>query len=154
MKLHNPLKSHEIAGRSYQFGRLTVGIGIEIESYLKTLPPEIEQIESSGILKSVPADVASSIVSDILQRHDIYPPDAITAICQKRNLLNATFCKTLVAAALRQYNPGIPADQVDAIAASATHMDATRIAMTLSGADDIDPKELPVPEVEAAKVAN
>lgn len=154
MKLANPLKSHEIAGRSYQFGRLTIGIGVELEAYLKTLPTEIEQVESSGILKSVPQEVATSIASDLLQRHDVYPPDAITSLYEKRNLLNSTFCYVLVKAALKQYNPGIPSSEIDSIANMATHQDATRIAMILAGADDIDPKDVAVPEVEAAKVAN
>lgn len=151
MKLHNPLKTHEIAGRSFQFGRLTIGIGIEIESYLKTIPPEIEQIESSGILKSVPPEVAGAIVSDALQRHDVWPPDAITAVCQKRNLLNASFCHVMVKAALRQYNPGLSPQDVEAIASQATHHDATKIALTLSGADDLDPKELAATAAQVAE---
>lgn len=151
MKLHNPLKTHEIAGRSFQFGRLTIGIGIEIESYLKTIPPEIEQIESSGILKSVPPEVAGAIVSDALQRHDVWPPDAITAVCQKRNLLNASFCHVMVKAALRQYNPGLSPQDIDSIASQATHQDATRIALTLSGADDLDPKELAAMAAQVAE---
>lgn len=146
MKLANTLKTHQIGGRSFQFGRLTIGIGVEVEEYLQSLPSEIYQVESSGILKSVPGDVASSIVSEMLQRHDVYPPDAITAICQKRNLMNAKFCKVLVRAALRQYNPGLPLDEVESVAEMATQEDATRIAVILIGVDENDPKELPVAE--------
>lgn len=144
MKLANTLKTHQIGGRSFQFGRLTIGIGIEIEEYLQSLPSELYQVESSGILKSVPGEVASSIVGDLLKRHDVYPPDAITAICQKRNLLNAKFCRVLVRAALRQYNPGLSVDEIESVAAMATQEDATQIAVILIGVDENDPKELPV----------
>lgn len=154
MKLANPLKSHEIAGRSYQFGRLTIGIGVEVEAYLATLPREIEQVESAGILKSIPPEDAKSIVTEMLARHDVYPPDAITAIHQWKHLLNAKFCKVMVAAALRQYNPGLTPEQIESIASSATLKEAGDIAITLLGLGDIDPKELAVPEVEAAKVAS
>lgn len=152
MKLSNPLKPHEIAGRSLSFGRLTIGMGMEIETWLKTLPTELEQIERSGILKSVTPEVADSIASEALQRHDLWPPDAITAICDRRFLMRAEFGVVFVKAALRQYNPGLTTDDIDRIANQATFADVNRLVEIATGLDEIDPKDLPVarPETPAA----
>jgi hypothetical protein len=153
MKLANVLKTHEIGGRSYSFGRLTIGMGVEIESYLRTLPTELEKIESSGILKTVSQDVANSIVSDALQRHDVWPPDAISALCDRRFLTRSEFGMAFVKSALRQYNPGLSIDEIDKAASMATLADVLRIQAIAAGTDDIDPKEHAAP-VEAVRAAN
>lgn len=150
MKLANVLKSHEIGGRSYQFGRLTIGMGVEIESWLKTLPTELERIEQSGILKSVTPEVADSIVSDALQRYEMWPPDAITALCDRRFLTRSEFGIVFVKSALRQYNPGLSIEDVERIATQATFADVIKLQAIAAGTDDIDPKELPGQAAEAA----
>jgi len=142
LKLANPLKSHEIGGRAYSFGRLTIGMGLEIETWLKTLPTELERIEQSGILKSISREAADSIVADALQRHDIWPPDAITALCDRRFLTRSEFGIVFIMAALRQYNPGLTAEEIERIASQATLTDVIRLQSIAAGTDDIDPKEL------------
>lgn len=142
MKLANVVKIHEIGGKPYYFGKLTVGMGIEIESYLKTLPTEIEKIEQSGILKNVSKEVADSIVSDSLQKLDMWPPDAITAMCSKRFLMLSEFCGVMIRAALRQYNPGLTDQDIDSVANQATRSDVIRIQNIIGGVDDYDPKDV------------
>jgi hypothetical protein len=140
--MHNPVRSISIGGRGYQVGLLTIGIGVEIEAYLKSLPKEIEQIDSSGILKNVTPEVANSIVSEALQRHDIYPPDAITAICNQKHLLNSTFCRVMLKATIRQYNPGLSDEEAEDAAKRATRDEAIEVVYALSGADPSAPKEI------------
>ena len=144
MKLHNPLKTHEIGGRSFQFGRLTIGMGVEIEAYLKTLPTQLEQIETSGVLKNVSKETADAIVSEALQKHDVFPPDALVALHTTRFLMNSSFGNVFVRSALRQYNPGLTSDEIDRIAAQATYDDVLHIQRIAAGTDEIDPKELHV----------
>lgn len=140
MKLANVVKIHEIGGKPYYFGKLTVGMGIEIESYLKTLPTAVEQIERSGILKSASKEAADSIVQQALQDLDLYPPDAITALYSRRFLMSSQFGGVLVRAALRQYNPGLTTQDIEDVANQATHEDVLKIQNIAGGIDENAPK--------------
>jgi hypothetical protein len=133
----NPVKTIEIGGESVRVGKLTIGMAVDLESYLRTVPSKLESIEASGILKQLSKETADSIVSDALQEHAFYPPDAVTALCDKRFLLNATFGQRLIRAALRAYNPGLTDADIDRIADKAVYpTDTVIIQQICSGASD------------------
>ena len=151
VKLANPPQSYTIDGKSYAVGKLTLGMALDIESFLATLKTPLEKIEESGVLNQVESDVASGILDSAMQDLAFWPPDAVSALCDRRFLTRADFGVTFLRAMLRAYNPGLTAEDTARIAQAATLMDVIQLQMVASGVDASGPKDGPQ---EAAKIAD
>lgn len=138
-RLSNPIKQHAINGQTYNIGKLTIGAAVEIETYLATLKTPLEKIQESKILEQVDKDVANGIIDTALQELAFFPPDAITALCDRKYLGRAEFGRVFLRAIFREYNRHLSPEEIDRVAMSATVEDIFVIQAVALGAD-ADPK--------------
>lgn len=140
MKLHNEIKTVEIAGTPVRVGALTIGAAIEIESYLSTLKTPFERVESSPLLALMDEARRNATIDKYLQQLSFWPPDAIGALCDPSFRRSGPFMRVVVASVVRSYNPHFSDEEIARIAASTSIFDAIGLLPVFMGVSD-DPKD-------------
>lgn len=140
-KLANTAKTIEIGGVPCRAGRLTLGAALSIEEFLATLPTPYETLDKSNVLAQVGKELADQLVGKALSETMFWPPDAITALSDRRFLVRADFSRAVISAVLTAYNPHMSPDEINSIVNGAlVPQDMVKIQIVAFGGD-LDPKE-------------
>ena len=140
-KIANTVLMRDFNGVPYRVGKLTLGAALEIESYLSELKTPYEILQDSKALEQIGKELADQLVSKALQETHFWPPDAITALCSQKFLTKADFGIAFLSAILRQYNPHLSPEEIQAVAKNSTTSDVVEMQLIAFGANNTDPKD-------------